>query len=53
MNDVQREPSGDARAFAATMRNFYLALKDEGFTEPEALVIIGQVLGAAMGGGAK
>jgi hypothetical protein len=40
------EPSADLRTFASWMRQTYVALTLEGFTEREALVIIGQLLAA-------
>lgn len=42
-----REPSADQRVAAAQMYGMYLALLAEGFTEQQALVIIGQILVAA------
>lgn len=48
---MKREPDATARQSAAALRNFFLALVDEGFTEPQALVILGQMLGAAKGTG--
>lgn len=40
------EPSADLRQFASMMRQMYIALTMEGFTEHEALVVIGQILAA-------
>lgn len=40
------EPSADLRQFASTMRQMFLALTADGFTEQQALVIIGQFLAA-------
>jgi hypothetical protein len=40
------EPSADLRQMAATLHGMYVALMQEGFTEREALVIIGQILAA-------
>ena len=44
------EPSANIREFSHTMREFFLGLIQEGFTEPQALVIIGQLLAANMQG---
>lgn len=38
------EPSADARQAARALRDQFLALVKEGFTEHQALVIIGQIL---------
>lgn len=38
------EPSSDARQFAARLRDLFVALTAEGFTERQALIMIGQVL---------
>lgn len=46
---TDREPPADMRVAAAGLRNMFVALTAEGFTETQALVIIGQVL-AANGG---
>lgn len=40
------EPNADARQFAAAMWQMFVALTKEGFTERQALVIIGQMLAA-------
>lgn len=42
MNPV--EPSADLRAFASIMRQMFVALVDQGFTEQQALTIIGQAI---------
>ena len=39
------EPTADARALAALLRNNYVALRREGFTEMQALVMLGTFLG--------
>lgn len=44
MSDNPIEPSAVMRQFASGLRQMYIALTMEGFTEHEALVIIGQVL---------
>jgi hypothetical protein len=50
----QIEPSADLRQFAYNMRQMHAALTAEGFTDSQALVIIGQVLAASvLGGGAQ
>jgi hypothetical protein len=38
------EPKAELREMASTLRQMYLALVYEGFTESEALAIIGQIL---------
>jgi hypothetical protein len=40
------EPSADLRALAQGLRQMYLALVEEGFTQTEALVVIGQIIAA-------
>lgn len=45
------EPSADAREFAAATFQIYMALTLEGFTEQQALAIIGQMLAANNGKG--
>ncbi len=44
------EPSADLRQMASAMRQAYIALTSEGFTEQQALIIIGQIIA---GGGSK
>lgn len=44
------EPSAALRAAAKELRGWYIALLAEGFSEREALTIIGQLLAAANGG---
>lgn len=39
------------REFARICRDMYVGLLQEGFTEREALVIVGQVITAQIGGG--
>jgi hypothetical protein len=46
-----REPSSDLRQLASTLHQTFIALTNEGFTEQQALVIIGQILAAASLGG--
>lgn len=40
------EPSSSSRSLARTLRDWYVALRAEGFTEREALDLIGQLLTA-------
>ena len=40
------EPSAELRQMAATFRQIFVALVAEGFTEKQALVMIGQILAA-------
>jgi hypothetical protein len=42
----KREPSADIRQAAATIHQIYTGLVDEGFTERQALIIVGQILAA-------
>ena len=49
MSNGPIEPSADLRQLASILRQTYLALVQEGFTQQEALTIIGQIL-AANGG---
>lgn len=41
------EPSADARMFARNMHGLYIALTLEGFTEAQALQIIGMTIAAS------
>lgn len=41
-----KEPAADLRLFASILRQTYMALLAEGFTQQEALTIIGQLLAA-------
>lgn len=50
MPNNAREASADLRVFAKQAREMFLALVDEGFSEQQALVIIGQMMGAAIAG---
>jgi len=45
------EPSAEVRAGAASLWQMFVALCAEGFSEGQALVVIGQVLAAQRGGG--
>lgn len=44
MGNAPYEPTADQRMAAAQMRGMFLALIAEGFTEYQALVLLGQVL---------
>lgn len=44
------EPASDLRQLASTLWQMFVALRPEGFTEHQALVMIGQVLAAGQGG---
>jgi hypothetical protein len=39
------------RGFAKVMHDMYEALRQEGFTQPEALTIVGEVIRAQFGAG--
>jgi hypothetical protein len=45
------EPSADIRQAASALWQMYVALAMEGFTEAQALQVIGHVLKGQMGGG--
>lgn len=47
---AQTEPNADARTFARTMRQLFVALMLEGFTEAQALQIIGMGIAASVAG---
>lgn len=40
------EPPADMRAAAKSLRGLFISLTNEGFSEQQALVIIGQILAA-------
>jgi hypothetical protein len=42
------EPSADTRAGAHSIAEMYVALRREGFTEQQALIIVGQVVAASV-----
>lgn len=42
-----KEPNAGVRQAASGMKEMFNALQEQGFTEYQALVIIGQMLGAA------
>jgi len=43
------EPSADMRQNAHQLREMFIALVEEGFTEAQAVGIIGKILSAGMG----
>ncbi len=50
------EPSADLRQLASALRQMYVALTNEGFSEREALSVLGTVIAAqihAQGGGGQ
>jgi hypothetical protein len=46
------EPSADMRTYARTLRQMFVALQLEGFTEQQTLRIIGLAISAVNGGAA-
>jgi hypothetical protein len=44
------EPAADMRQMASMLHQMFVALTSEGFTEQQALVVIGQMLNASQGG---
>jgi len=48
MDKAKTEPTADMRTAAAGVWQMFTALLDEGFTEQQALVILGQVLAAGI-----
>jgi hypothetical protein len=50
MDNTPTEPAADIRVFANFMHQTFIALIAEGFTEQQALVIIGQMMAANSGG---
>lgn len=53
MSQPKMEPNADMRSIANTMRQMYVALLDEGFTEQQALVLLGQTITASIGKGSQ
>jgi hypothetical protein len=51
MSNGPIEPAAEMRQLANALRQTFVALTQEGFTEHQALVIIGQILAAQAGGG--
>lgn len=49
MSNHPVEPSADLRVLASTLRQMFVALTMEGFTEQQALIIIGQCIAAQSG----
>lgn len=49
MPNAPFEPAAEMRAFAATLRQMFEALRQEGFTEQQALTIVGQVIASNNG----
>jgi len=49
--NTPREPSSDLRQLASILHQTFVALVQEGFTEQQALVVIGQILSANASGG--
>lgn len=47
MTNGPQEPNSAARAAAAMLRQYHLALLQEGFTRTEALTIVGYAIAAA------
>ena len=47
------EPTADQRTAALTMRQIYVALLNEGFTEPQSLHILGVMLAAQIQAGPR
>ena len=47
------EPSAEHREMAGNLRQMYLALLEQGFTEQEAFTIVGITLSAAFGRGSS
>lgn len=50
MSNGPIEPTADLRTLANMLRQTFLALNQEGFSEQQALAIIGQILAANAGG---
>jgi len=44
------EPSADMRSAAHTVREWFVALREQGFTEAQALTICGTMMGQAVAG---
>lgn len=51
MTGMKHEPTADQREAASLIYGVFVALVDEGFTEQQALIIVGQILAANSGGG--
>lgn len=48
MTRAPMEPAADLRSMANMLRQTFVALQSEGFSEQEALTIIGQILAASI-----
>lgn len=48
---IPTEPAADLRSFASQMRQMFVALAAEGFTEAQALTVIGDLLRGSLGRG--
>lgn len=46
---MKREPSSDLRQAASQLFELFVALIDQGFTEQQALIVVGQVISANSG----
>ena len=46
MSNAPTEPTSDLRQLASVLWQTYVALRAEGFSEPQALTIVGQLLQA-------
>jgi len=44
------EPTADLRQMASLLRQTFIALVNEGFTEAQALKIVGEIIGSTMRG---
>jgi uncharacterized protein YoaH (UPF0181 family) len=44
------EPSADLRKFASMLRQMYIALTSEGFSNTEAFAIVAEIIRANIGG---
>ena len=53
MSQPKMEPHAEMRSVANWMRQMYVALIDEGFTEQQALVLLGQTVTASIGKGSQ
>lgn len=53
MSNGPIEPAADAREVARAVHQQFVALTQEGFTEHQALVIIGQMISGSFGSGAS
>lgn len=49
MPNQPREPAADLRQFAKVCREMFLALMEEGFTETQALQILGVFVAGSIG----